>query len=175
MKKKKSIYNNIGMTCYKYAPESFKAYFVIGFSNGNKNIPLYEQIKLSHEETSKCGYAYACSGRQEALKELKKIIRHKIQNRKQYCTIGFLDLNNERQYYFIREHMVNINNLQDKLRIYKEFKNYMLSKDCKVEAFTTATLDGHYKPENVKTEYNYVNINRPVIVKFKESKNYVVA
>jgi hypothetical protein len=175
MKKKKSFYDYIGMTCYKYAPESFKAYAVIGFSNGNKNIPLYKQIKLMPDEISICGNAFCCNGRKAALKEVKKIIRTKLKNRKQYCTIGFLDTENKKQFYFQRELSANIYDLDKKLYIYKEFKRYMLSKNCKIEAYTMATLDGHFQPENMETKYNYVDINKPVMVKFKESKNYVIA
>lgn len=173
--KKNTFFNYIGITCYKYAPESFKAYAVLKFSNGNKNVPEYTQIKLTDEETSICGNVFCTSGRNKALTELKKIIRNKIKESKQYCTIGFLNINNNKQFHYIRSQYCNITNLTEKLRIYKEFKKYILDCDCKIESFKVAKLDGNYKPESVTTEYDYIDIKKPVLVKFKDNKNYILA
>lgn len=172
---KKSFWDYIAVSCYKYAPESFRAYAVLSFSNGNKNVPEYTKINLTSEETSKCGYAFACGGRKQALAELKKIIRQKINASKQYATIGFFSIDNPKQYYFTQHYTANKQRVSDMLHAYKAFKQYMLDIDCKIEAYTVATLDGHYKPENVEKKYDRIDINRPVIINLKSNKDYILA
>jgi len=174
-KNKKSFWDYIAITCYRYAPESFRAYAVLSFSNGNKNIPEYTQIKLDNEETSRCGNAFCCGGRKQAITELKKIIRQKIKQQKQLATIGFFDAEYPKQYYFTQQLRANKNNINDMLWAYKRFKNYVLENNCKFKAYTMAKLDGHYRPEETKIKYNYIDINRPLIVNFKIDKDYILA
>jgi hypothetical protein len=163
----KQIEERIGMTCYKYAPESFKAYKIIGFSNGNKNIPEYEQIALSQEEISICGNAYACKGRSAALAELKRILRLRQKNSKQYITIGFFVEGSEKTYYYIKSLFANADSIQDKLYVYKKIKNIILAKHCLIETLTSVQLDGNYKPENIETHYDKIDLKRPVKLYFK--------
>ena len=171
----KSFWDYIAMSCYKYAPESFKAFAVLSFSHGNKNIPEYTKINLTSEETSRCGYAFACGGRKQALAELKKIIRQKIKASKNYATIGFFSIDNPKQYHFTQHYTTDKHNINGMLRVYKAFKEYIVKNDCKLEAYTLATLDGHYKPETIEKKYDYIDINRPVIINLKANKNYILA
>lgn len=174
MKNKKSIYDYIGISCYKYAPESFKAYFVLSFSHGNRNIPEYTQINLTYDETSICGNAFCCKGKKEAITELKKIIRKHIKNSRQYMSIGFM-LKDSTQYIYTQQLKANKNNLQDQLSIFKEFKQYNIEHDCKYNDYSSATLNGNYKPENIENHYSIIDISKPIIINYKQDKNYVLA
>lgn len=141
--KKKDDY--LAVQCYRYAPEQFKAYRITGFSNGNKNIPLYEEIKLSYEETSRCGNAMICKGKDAAIAELKRILRARLKSQKQYYTIGFMSADG-RDYAFIRELRFEKHNKKDILHAYRELKQRLSEDNWQVKQSTSVKLDGHYKP-----------------------------
>lgn len=160
---KKSFYDHISMTCFKYAPESFKASY-----NG-------KPIQLEYDETSKCGYAFCCGGREKAITELKKIIRGKIKRNREYCTIGFYDAENKKQYHFTQQLKATFFNIADMLYIYKDFKRDIMARNCKIESYTQATLNGQFKPEHVETKYDIIDINKPLIIHFINEKRYILA
>lgn len=152
--KRKSIYDYITISYYRYAPESFKVYF-------NR-----ARINLNPEEINRCGRICCCKGMNEALEEVKRIIRNKVKNKKEFCTIGFRNLDNNSDYFYTKQLIANRNNLREKLRVYKEFKEYLLQKDCKIASVTTTKLGAGYKEESQKVEYSHVDINKPVIIIF---------
>jgi hypothetical protein len=149
---------------YRYAPEQFKAYRVTGFSNGNKNIPMYEQIQLDHEERHACGYALCTKGKDAARAELKRILRKREREQKYYYSVGFKEQGNGKQFAFIRELYNTLDNQQGMLYLYKRVKDAIIKQGCHVATHTMATLDGQYKPENVK-EYGFtVDIKKPILI-----------
>lgn len=157
--------NYLAVSGYRYAPEQFKAYRVTGFSNGNRNVPVYERIKLSYEETSKCGNALCTQGRNAAVTILKKILRERNKKPQYYITIGFMSKTYPTQYRFTQDIRTLPDKLGNRLNVYKEFKKYCIAHDCKFPAYTQAVLDGNYKAKEVVEVYDEIDIKRPVMVK----------
>lgn len=133
--------NYFAVSCYRYAPESFKAMYVKEFSHGNRNIPCYTKIELDPEEVSRCGNAYICKGRATAIAELKRIIRKREKSDKLFCTYGLTYTDNPRQYIYIREIRANENDIADKLRAYKEIKQWAENHNYKHTTFRSGSLN----------------------------------
>ncbi|MEG0898387.1 MAG: hypothetical protein RSF40_01575 [Oscillospiraceae bacterium] len=163
----RKIDSYLAVQCYRYTPEQFQAFRVVGFSNGNRNIPIYEKINLSDNDIRTCGYAYCTKGRDAAIAELKRVIRKMERQPKLYVTIGFRSKVYPKQYRFTQDIRCLPNDLKEKLRVYKEFKEFVLSQNCMFGDYTEATLDGHYKPTNIKTKYDELDITKPVMVWIK--------
>lgn len=73
---------------------------------------------------------------------------------------------NSDEYYYTQQLRYNPDNLHDALRCYKEWKRYILSKNCILEAGFTVTEgtfepfeNGNNKPK-VKTIENYIDLTR---------------
>lgn len=126
----------LAVHCYKYAPEQFQAFRVTGFSNGNRNVPIYEKIALSYEDISICGNAYCTKGRDAAIAELKRVLRKMERKPVLYVTIGFKSKVYPRQYRFTQDLRCLPDDRDGKLHIYKEFKDFVLSKNCMFEEYT---------------------------------------
>ena len=154
--------NYLAIQCYKYAPEQFKAYRVVGFSHGNRNVPKYEQIKLDGYETSVCGNAYCTKGRSAAISELKKIMRKHSKRPDYYVTYGFMSKTYPSQYRFTKDIRAVPECIDDILRVYKEFKQFVLNNDCKFPSYTQAVLDGNYQATKIEDVYDEVDISKPV-------------
>lgn len=159
--------NYFALHCCRYAPEQFKAYRVVGFSNGNRNIPQYEEIFLNSSEKSACGNAFICKGRSFALAELKKILRTRDKKRKRLVTYGFFEEGSNKTFHFTQQLTASDNDIFAKLYAFKEFKDHLIKHDCIVETWSEAKLDGNYKPESVKETYTKVDLSRPKKIYFR--------
>lgn len=142
---------------YKYAPESFRASI-----NG-------KQIQLTTQEASTIGQVLLAKGTEACIAELKRFVR-KSRNQRRQVTIGFFKANGSREYMFTRDLMAYDDDLQDKLRIYKEWKRYCLSKDC--DLATHNITSGEFNPfgkNNAKTResHDLVDITRPIKLKYE--------
>lgn len=170
MKVKKSD-KYLAMQCYRYAPEQFKAFRITGFSGGNKNIPIYEKIKLSYDETTRCGNAMICNGRDAALAELKRILRTRESNNKQLYTIGFMS-NGGKDFAFMRGLCFERGNLKNAYSAYQELKKCLAEQNWRIKQSTSVKLDGRYKPipESVSESYLEINPNKPCFVRLVQHK-----
>jgi hypothetical protein len=111
---KKSVYDFVSVNCYKYAPESFKAYF------------QEKQIKFNSEDNQKLGYIYITKGMKELEKEIKRIFRKSFfnPNKPIIKTLAIRTQGNEyikisSAYGYGR---VNIFDINAKLQIFKDLK-----------------------------------------------------
>jgi hypothetical protein len=100
----------------------------------------------------------------EAENELKRIIRKQQKTSNKYVTIGFYGVEHTKEYYFTKQLLARKDNLSDMLRIYKDWKEYILNLNCKLPFCTTGKLDGNFNTIEKHTEYNTVNINRGLII-----------
>lgn len=146
------IDNYIKVSCYRYAPETFTA-SVYG-----------KELQLSIDEKSTLGMALICKGKKACIDEIKKIIR-KRQKSSQYVTIGFFDLNEEKVFHYTNDLIARRNDMSEKLSIYKAFKRYLISLNCKLPKYEVATLGAAYEVEDVEPHYSFVNIKKPVLLK----------
>lgn len=122
------------VSCYRYAPESFKAFYVKEFKNGNKNIPCYTEITLNSSEKSVCGNAYICKGRSAAIAELKKIIRKREQKEKHRVTYGNVLENDQTKFVYTSSLFVNADSLENRLFAFKEWKRTVIEAGYKYQA-----------------------------------------
>lgn len=147
-------HENFRWSGYKYAPES------VGFSLNGKHINFSENIR------SHLAYLAICGENEELLIELKRALRAE---EKKPLIIGkcicFFKKNSD-EYYYTQQLRYNPDNLHDALRCYKEWKRYILSKNCILEAGFTVTEgtfepfeNGNNKPK-VKTIENYIDLTR---------------
>lgn len=147
---------NIQYRVYKYAPESFRC------SVNGKCLDMDSQM------ASRLGQMVVCGRKKEAEDEIKRIVR-KNRNQRRRVTFGFFKANGSRDYMFTRELGAYDDDLQDKLRIYKRWKEYCLSRDCDLAThFVTSgkiTPDGATKGE-VRESSDIVDITRPVKLRF---------
>lgn len=100
----------------------------------------------------------------EAENELKRIIRKSQTKSSKFATIGFYDTERKTEYYFTKQLLARKDNLQDMLRVYKEWKSYILNMGCQLPAYTEGKLDGNYNTIEKQTVYNNVDITRGLII-----------
>ena len=158
----RKIDNYIAVSCYKYATESFKAYIVLSFSHGNKNIPEYTEIKLTADEKSRCGYAYATKGRRAAVDEVKRIIRKAEKQSANKITFGATLKNHKRDFVYFQYEEAKADNISEKLMIYKRVKELFALKNWTHTYFEKATLNGNFEIEDKKKVVE--ELNRSLIV-----------
>lgn len=144
------------VSCYKYAPEQFKAYRVVGFLNGNRNIPLYDEIELTPEETSQCGYAMVTSGRSAGIAELKKILR-KQDHTASRITYGFRYVDHPTQFVYLRGPIAMRDSLSSRLETYKRIVWQLAKQNWEHETLTSCELGANLKTENVKVHKEKIN------------------
>ena len=155
----------LSISGYKYAPEQFKAYRVTGFSNGNRNVPIYKCIDLTYDETRKCGSALACNGKEAARAVLKRILRERERKTERRCTIGFKEQGDGKRFAYIADNTARFYDLDGMLRAFKRVKRAIKQNGTWISEMQMATLDGHFKPESVKEIGYHVDMNRPIIIK----------
>jgi hypothetical protein len=146
---------------YRYAPETF------GCSLNGKRIELTPEEKSNITTT--------IYDKKETIDKIKRIIR-KRRNQRRKVTIGFLKANGNGEYMFTRQLSAYDDDLQDKLRIYKEWKAYCLSRDCdlSVATVTAGTFDGKKMSEGKMYEsHDIVDITKPVKIKYAYEREVV--
>ena len=161
--------NKIRYSClgYKYAPESFKCYMVVIDANHN-NYNYYELHNFTIEENMKIAMIYISSGIEKAEVEIKRIIRKK----KKSCnniTYGYKFFNENKIAYLKYHEIDNNSNIQKKLRLYKEVKEYFKNNNYIVNDFIIESyeLGKQYKTLNYKRkEVKKMLDSRPIKIKF---------
>ena len=141
---------------YRYAPEQFKAYRVVGFSNGNRNIPMYDKIELTPEETSECGMAMCSGNRDAAIAKLKKILR-KRDHTESWITYGFRFVDHPTQFVYLRGPIARRNDLSSRFETYKRIVWQLEKQNWEHETFTSCELGANFKTENVKVHKEKIN------------------
>ena len=102
---------------HRYAPEQS-----VFFVNGKVYAPMYSQ--LSHD----LGCLVIAGRVKEAEDMIKRDIRKKNKEVRR-CTIGFFEKGTKR-YFFTSQLGAYDDDLMDKLRVYKEWKRFIESKNC---------------------------------------------
>lgn len=128
---------------------------------------LMENILIFSENVrSRLAYLAICGKNEELLIELKRALRAE---EKKSLIVGkcicFFKKNSD-EFYYTHQLRYNPDDLQDALKCYKEWKRYILSKNCILETGFTIT-EGTFKPfENgnnkpkVKMIENHVDLTR---------------
>lgn len=147
---------DIQWRCYKYASETFEAWV-----NGNK-------LELTYDEIHRLGYLAICRKTKEVNDEIKRIVRR---NRKQRKKVGFGFFKvNSNDYLFTRDLWAYDDDLQDKLRIYKLWKDFCKTYNGKLNPHTITigeiTPYGSKKKEE-KVIYDEVDLKRPMKFSYK--------
>lgn len=140
---------------WRTAPEQWTFYH-----NGKK-------IELDHDIRNSLACLCISGKATEAEDELKRIIRKRQKQNSKYATIGFYGIEHKQEYYFTKQLIAKKDNLHDMLRVYKEWKEYILNMNCQLPFCTTGKLDGNFNTIEKKTEYNTVDINRPLIINLR--------
>jgi hypothetical protein len=144
----------ISYSFYKYAPETF-----VCSLNG-------KHIELTPREKDEI--TITCFDPKQTEDKIKRVIRKRRTQRRR-VTFGFYKVNDNKQYMFTRELSAFDDDLQGKLRIYKEWKRYCLSKDCdlSVATITSGTFDGKKMSEGKEYKsHDIIDITRPVKIRY---------
>ena len=147
----------------KYAPEQWRFYY-----NG-------KYIPLDHETRNHL--ALLCiSGRiKEAEDDLKRLLRAEEKLDNDYVTFGFFgDGGNE--YYYTLQLIAQKTDLDEKLRIYKPWKNY-IRKQCKGYLLPFKVTTGFITPfgeeEKTKNRGVLIDLKRPISIDVRKEQNYL--
>ena len=117
---------------YRYAPEQW------GFSYNGK------QINLDTDTKTTLAMLVISGKRKEAEDELKRLLRKEEKQINDFVTFGFFGKNSNK-YYFTSQLSAHRNNLAEKLRIYKEWKRYIIEdKNGKLQPFVVTS--GYFTP-----------------------------
>ncbi len=147
----------IEISGYRYAPEQTR---IKVYGKPFANMDMRSQ--LAHD----AGYLLICGKEKEAFDLVKKEIR-KLFKKKNYVTIGFME-EGKNLYHFTKQLMADNEDLGDKLRVFKEFKRFCQSQNCKLKTVQVTSFDvTPYGTGNRKTEelISRVDLNRPVKIK----------
>ena len=104
-----------------------------------------------------------------------KVKEAEKQDRVQKHCIAFFEVNSDR-FYYTQNLAYNKNDLQDALRCYKEWKQYILSKGCELET-EFKTISGYITPDgysngNDITEHHLIDLTRCHTVKLVERRMF---
>ena len=168
--------NYLRLYCYKYAPESFKAFFIKGYiQHKHYKEKITIEISLDYNERSECGNAYCCHGVKAAMDVLKRVLRKQERNEKHYVTYGNFYVDNPKQYAFTHDLEVP-DDLQHRLYAYKEWKDFL--KRTNYIARTIRMQEGQFNPfENNKAVKETIieekiDPNRRVKIHFRSNTIY---
>lgn len=147
---------NISYNGYKYAPETFNI-----FVNGK----LYAGRHT--EEAAALANLIIQGKEKEAADRIKRNIR-KGYKKPEYITIGFYQEGSKSRYFFTRQLYARRDDLTDKLRIYKEYKQFLESNNCIVNTYEVNA--GEVKPGQIsaptkQTIEERADVKRPLIIK----------
>ena len=150
----------IKYSMYRFAPETFKCSV-----NGQS---------LAIEDPSTLGMMFVSGNTKGVDDEIKRIVR-KIRTQRRRVTFGFYGKGNNK-YFYTRELGAYDDDLQDKLRIYKEWKRYCLSRDCDLATHTVTsgefTLNG-MKNTKEKESTEIVDITRPIKIRYRYEREVI--
>ena len=137
---------------YRYAPEQS-----VFWVNGKVFAPMWSQ--LAHD----LGYLVICGKAKEAEDRIKREYRKSLNERRK-CTIGFFERGTNRYFYTSQLYAYD-DDLQDKLRVYKEWKRYVKSRNCLMNV--NEITEGEFIPGQkgkAKSRFteDVADLNRPV-------------
>lgn len=143
----------IHYSCNQYASETFRC------SVNGKRLEL--------KDPSWLGYLVICGKGKEARDEIKRIVRRNRKQRRR-VTFGFFGKGNNR-FFYTRELGAYDDDLADKLRIYKLWKEYCLSRDC--DLATTIITEGSITPDGrskakQRESSDIVDLSRPIKLRY---------
>lgn len=151
-RKKKSRYESFSFSGYRYASES------VWFKLNDKPIKI-----LDYDKKRTLQYKAVCGEYDEVVAELKRMERKEAREKKvKYITFCFF-VENSNRYYFTRDLQANANDLQDRLRVYKEWKHHIQEHDCKMTTciIQEGTITPYGKSEPKQTEkYDLIDLTR---------------
>ncbi len=141
---------------YKYAPETC---FVTELQRDG----TYRKVDVDLTG-SMCGYHMAIGETEKASAEVKRIMRSVRKGKKRVVTFGFFIKGSKTRYVYCNEPIMFAGeyNMENKIRVYKAYKQHLLDNGCKYQVSTTAKLDGRYDIESVEKEFEEVDISRPL-------------
>lgn len=149
---------------YKYAPETVR------FSLNGKYINFPEEVR------SHLAYLAVCGEKEKLLIELKRALRAEEKKSRVVgkCICFFKKGSND--FYYTKQLIYDPDNLHDALRCYKEWKHYILSKDCILETAFIVT-EGNFDPfrnnkQKVRTIENHVDLTRCRTIKIIRNSIY---
>lgn len=155
MSRQKFIYRIWG---YRPAPESFRA--SKGLSRENMT-----EIPLSSSERHNLGYLYITKGLDAAVDFIKKTERAREKRCRHYMTYGFMSREEPRTYVYSPSVYCRTDaDLQERLRMLRELRDYMAGEGGRVEKYSECDLDGRFRPCNVREHYVTADVSRPVVV-----------
>ncbi len=112
---------------WRTAPEQWSFYL-----NGKR-------IRLDHENRNKLACMCLLGKVKEAEDELKRLLRKEEKQQHDFVTFGFYG-KNSKEFYFTEQLQAHRTDQAEKLRIYKEWKRYII-EDCngRLQPFTVTT------------------------------------
>lgn len=137
---------------HRYAPEQS-----VFFVDGKVYAPMYSQ--LAHDLG-----CLVIEGRvKDAEDMIKRDIRKKAKESRR-CTIGFFEKGTKR-YFYTSQLMARDDDLLDKLRIYKEWKRFIESKNCVMgihEISEGSFIPGRKSGVEKRTTEDIADLSRPI-------------
>ena len=148
---------NIDYKVYKYAPEQS-----VFWVNGKVFAPMWSE--LAHD----LGTLVVCGKRKEAEDRIIREVRKKRLKRRR-VSFGFFKANGSKQYMFTSQLIAYDDDLEDKLRIYKEWKRYCKARNC--DLATHEITSGEFAINgmiNTVTEesHDVVDLTRPIKIRW---------
>lgn len=161
MKHKKSIFDYYSIRVTPCAPEMTKIYY------------KGELCSANHELLSDIGYKALTKGLPDGFAVLKNAVR-KQQNKQPRFYMYFKTSNGG----FVHAQgycgvvAFDINDIQEKLRIYKAMLRDFERMNYKIKTSSTATLGAGYSVESVKDEYATIDVSRVYFGIVDNTRNY---
>ena len=161
MKHKKSIFDHYSIRVTPCAPEMTKIYY------------KGELCSANHELLSDIGYKALTRGLPDGFAILKNAVRR--QQNKQPRFYMYFKLSDGDMVYATDYNGIvafDINDIEEKLRIYKTMLRDFERMNYKIKTSSTATLGAGHVVENVKEEYATIDVSRVYFSVVDDTKNY---
>ena len=161
MKHKKSIFDHYSIRVTPCAPEMTKIYY------------KGELCSANHELLSDIGYKALTKGLPDGFAILKNAVRR--QQNKQPRFYMYFKLSDGDMVYATDYNGIvafDINDIEEKLRIYKTMLRDFERMNYKIKTSSTATLGAGHVVENVKEEYATIDVSRVYFGIVDNTRNY---
>ena len=161
MKHKKSIFDHYSIRVTPCAPEMTKIYY------------KGELCSANHELLSDIGYKALTRGLPDGFAILKNAVRR--QQNKQPRFYMYFKLSDGDMVYATDYNGIvafDINDIEEKLRIYKTMLRDFERMNYKIKTSSTATLGAGHVVENVKEEYATIDVSRVYFGIVDNTRNY---
>ena len=161
MKHKKSIFDHYSIRVTPCAPEMTKIYY------------KGELCSANHELLSDIGYKALTRGLPDGFAILKNAVRR--QQNKQPRFYMYFKLSDGDMFYATDYNGIvafDINDIEEKLRIYKTMLRDFERMNYKIKTSSTATLGAGHVIENVKEEYATIDVSRVYFGIVDNTRNY---